>query len=56
MTKKKMRVGWSTFSCCEDSTILFIELLNDHFDEWTSKMDFVHMKVLRSKNESTTPT
>ena len=31
---KRLVVGWFSFTCCEDSTILFTELLNDHFDEW----------------------
>ena len=30
----KLVVGWFSFTCCEDSTILFTELLNDHLDEW----------------------
>lgn len=49
----KLKVGWFTFTCCEDSTILFTELLNDHFFEWKEKIDFVHMKVLKSKNTLT---
>jgi sulfhydrogenase subunit delta len=48
---KKLRVGWFTFTCCEDSTIIFTEMLNDHYREWKEKIHFVHAKVLQEKNE-----
>lgn len=47
---KKLRVGWFTFTCCEDSTIIFTELLNSHWQEWRDKLEFVHAKVLQTKN------
>lgn len=47
---KKLRVGWFSFSCCEDSTILFTELFNDHYEDWIRLLDFRHAKVLQSKN------
>ena len=47
----KLRIGWFTFTCCEDSTIMMTELLNEHFFEWKDKIDFVHMKVLQTKNK-----
>jgi sulfhydrogenase subunit delta len=50
MEQKKMRVGWFTFTCCEDSTMIFMELLNTHWEEWNKKIDFVHAKVLKSGN------
>jgi len=43
----KMRVGWITFTCSEDSTILFLELLNKHFFEWSEKIDFVYFNALK---------
>lgn len=49
--KKKMVIGWFSFTCCEDSTILFTELLNDHLDEWKKLVEFRHVKALKSKNE-----
>lgn len=49
----KLIVGWFTFTCSEDSTILFTELLNDHFDEWKNLVEFRHFKALKSKNSST---
>lgn len=48
--KKKLRVGWFTFTCCEDSTIMMTELLNDYFFEWREVIEFRHAKTLRTKN------
>lgn len=48
--KKKIRIGWFSFSCCEDSTIVFTELMNDHWKEWKELFDFRHAHVLKSKN------
>ncbi|MCX6772148.1 MAG: hypothetical protein NTV88_00040 [Candidatus Micrarchaeota archaeon] len=53
---KKLAVSWITFSCCEDSTIVFVEMLNDHFFEWKEKMDFKYFPVLKSKNNDFTGT
>lgn len=49
--KRKLKVGWFTFTCCEGCAIIFIELLNDHFNEWKEKIDFKHIKMLKSRNE-----
>lgn len=48
---KKLRVGWFSFTCCEDSTILFTELLNTHWDQWKDKLEFVNARVLKTKGE-----
>jgi len=48
--QKKLRVGWFTFTCCEDSTVIFTELLNDHWREWKKLIDFRHARVLKSQN------
>jgi sulfhydrogenase subunit delta len=50
MDQKKLRIGWFTLTCCEDSTIIFTELLNDHYREWSNQLEFVHAKVLQSVN------
>jgi coenzyme F420-reducing hydrogenase gamma subunit len=47
---RKIKVGWFSFTCCEDSTILFIELLNDKFSEWREKTEFVHARILQDNN------
>jgi len=51
--KKKLIVGWFSFTCSEDSTILFTELLNDHFDEWKKLVEFRHLKALKTNNSFT---
>lgn len=50
MPYKKIKIGWFTFSCCEDSTIVMTELLNDHWQEWKKIFDFRHVNVLKSRN------
>lgn len=47
---KKIRVGWFSFSCCEDNTIIMTEVMNDHWQEWKKIFDFRHARVLQSKN------
>jgi coenzyme F420-reducing hydrogenase gamma subunit len=46
-------VGWFSFTCCEDSTILLTELLNDHLEEWKKVIEFRHMKALKTNNSLT---
>lgn len=48
--QKKIRIGWFSFSCCEDSTIVMTELLNDHWQEWKELFDFRHARVLKKNN------
>ncbi len=50
--KKKLVVGWFSFTCCEDSTILFTELLNDHLDEWKKVVEFRYVRQLKTKNST----
>lgn len=47
---KKLRVGWFTFSCCEDNTVVMTEVMNDHWQEWKKCIDFRYAKALKSKN------
>src|SRR5215207_3537782 len=49
----RLVVGWFSFTCCEDSTILFTELLNDYLDEWKKVIEFRHMKALKTNNTLT---
>ena len=46
----RLAVGWFSFTCCEDSTILFTELLNDHLEEWRKVVEFRHIKALKTNN------
>jgi len=50
ITPKKLNIGWFSFTCSEDSTILLTELLNTHFDEWKNLVDFKHFKALKTNN------
>jgi sulfhydrogenase subunit delta len=50
MENKKLVVGWFSFTCCEDSTILLTELLNDHLDEWKKVVEFRYIRALKTKN------
>lgn len=47
---KKLAIGWFSFTCSEDSTILLTELLNAHFDEWKNLVEFRHFKALKTDN------
>lgn len=47
---KKIRIGWFSFSCCEDSTIVMTEIMNEHWQDWKKLFDFRHARVLQSKN------
>src|SRR3989338_446842 len=46
----KLKIGWFSFSCCEDNTVIFTELMNDHWQEWKQLIDFRHARVLQTKN------
>jgi sulfhydrogenase subunit delta len=49
--EKKLKIGWFSFSCCEDSSIVFTELLNDHFEEWFKVLDFQYVRILKKNNK-----
>jgi coenzyme F420-reducing hydrogenase gamma subunit len=49
---KKLTIGWFTFTCSEDNTIIFVELLNQYYFEWKELLEFKHCKILKSKNKS----
>lgn len=50
ISSDKIRVGWFSFSCCEDNTVVFTELMNDHWQDWKKLFDFRHARVLKSHN------
>ena len=49
--ERKLRIGWFSFACCEDSTIMMTELMNERWQEWKKKIDFAYARVLQSHNE-----
>ena len=48
--KEKIKIGWFSFSCCEDNTIVMTEVMNEHWEEWKKIFDLRHVRVLKSKN------
>ncbi len=50
MGEKKLKIGWFSFSCCEDSTIMFVELMNDNYFKWKELVEFRHARVLKANN------
>jgi coenzyme F420-reducing hydrogenase gamma subunit len=51
MNGKRLKIGWFSFTCCEDSTMVWIELMNDNFFKWKRLLDIRHARVLRVKNK-----
>ncbi|MBU5689827.1 MAG: hypothetical protein QXM68_02925 [Candidatus Aenigmatarchaeota archaeon] len=50
---KKLKIGWFSFTCCEDSTIIFIELMNEHFKDWEKLIEFKYFRTLKNNNYMT---
>jgi coenzyme F420-reducing hydrogenase gamma subunit len=50
MSNDKLKIGWFSYSCCEDNTIVFTELMNEHWREWKKIFDFRHVRVLQKNN------
>ena len=49
----RLKTGWFSFTCCEDSTIVFIELMNDNFVKWKDLLEFKYFRTLKGKNDFT---
>ncbi len=49
----KIKAGWFSFTCCEDSTIVFIELMNEYFFKWNEFIEFKYFRTLKGKNDFT---
>lgn len=49
--KKKLKIGWFSFTCCEDSSIVFTEILNEKFFDWKELISFQHVRILKSDNK-----
>ncbi len=49
--KRRLRIGWFSFSCCEDSTIVFTEMLNDYYEKWKDVIDIRYARALRKNND-----
>ena len=51
MRRKRLRIGWFSFTCCEDSTMVWVELMNQNFFKWKDLLDIRHARVLRRINK-----
>jgi coenzyme F420-reducing hydrogenase gamma subunit len=47
---KKLRIGWFSFTCCEDSTMVWVELMNENYFKWKDLLDIEHARVMRRHN------
>jgi coenzyme F420-reducing hydrogenase gamma subunit len=48
--QRKLRVGWFSFTCCEDSTMIWVEMMNDNLFKWKKLLDIRHARVLKKNN------
>ncbi len=48
---KKLRIGWFSFTCCEDSTMIWIELMNENFFKWKELLDIRYARALKRNNK-----
>lgn len=53
MQNRKIKVGWFSFTCCEDSLIVFTEILNHKFFDWKKLVEFRHFRILKTDNDMT---
>lgn len=50
MEGKKLKIGWFSCTCCEDSTMVWIELMNQNFSDWKKLLEIRHARVLKKNN------
>ncbi len=53
MSAKKLRIGWFSFTCCEDSTMIWIEMMNENFFKWKKLLEIRNARVLKRDNTLT---
>ena len=51
MKSKKLKIGWFSFTCCEDSTMVWIELMNQNLMNWKKTLEIRHARVLKKNNK-----
>ena len=47
----KLKVGFFSFTCCEGCTVVFLEILNQKFDEYMKKMKIENFRQLKTNEE-----
>jgi sulfhydrogenase subunit delta len=48
---KKIRVGFFSFTCCEGCSVVFVEILNQKFDEYMKKIQIVNFRALKTNED-----
>lgn len=51
----KLNIAWYSFACCEDSSIMFAEFLNDYFFEFKSHFNLVDATIFSDKRDQECP-
>jgi coenzyme F420-reducing hydrogenase gamma subunit len=54
-TTPKLNIAWLSFACCEDSTIMLAELLNDYFFEFKEHFNFIDAPIFSSTRDQESP-
>jgi coenzyme F420-reducing hydrogenase gamma subunit len=47
----KLKVGLFSFTSDEGCSMIFIELMNNHFFDWEKVIDFKYCKLLKTRND-----
>lgn len=51
----KLNIAWYSFACCEDSSIMFAEFLNDYFFEFKSHFNVVDASIFSDQRDTECP-
>lgn len=51
----KLNIAWYSFACCEDSSIMFAEFLNDYFFEFKAHFNVVDASIFSDKRDQDGP-
>ena len=49
--KKKINVGFFSFTGCEGCMITILELMSDNYKEWNNIFNFKYFKILKEDND-----
>lgn len=46
--KKRLKIGFFSFTCCEGCTIVFVEALNKRYKKWTENLEILNLNALKT--------
>ncbi|MFW6283638.1 MAG: hypothetical protein ACOC1P_06340 [Minisyncoccales bacterium] len=49
--KKKVRVGFFSFTCCEGCTIVLVEALNKRYKKWTDALEILNLNAIKTSRK-----